>query len=140
MVMRFYKHGLVFLRCLFNLFHIWPLGNAAADTFLSPDWRNTEICKDMGLVYPSIPNTLASIIEPRTKLIDPETVVWFQAGSDQWFKLAHVITVHRNSSFGTSFEARREPRGKKGNGPEFSTCMKTPAILRAGGGVSKQCC
>ena len=135
--MRFYKPGLVPHTLFLTYFIFGPLGNAAADTCISPDWRNTEIRKDMGLVYPSIPNTLASIIEPRTKLIDPETVVWFQAGSDQRFKLTPVSTVHRNSSFGTSFEPHMEPRGE-GNDPEFfHVCMQTPCDFK-GGWFSKQ--
>ena len=116
-VMRVYKRGLV-SSSVFLTYFISPMGNAAIDACLSPDRRNTEICKDLGLVYPDYPNTLESIAEFRTKSIGPEIVVWFQAGSEEWFKLTHVITVRRDSSFGTAFEAYREPQGK-GEDPEF---------------------
>ena len=131
--MRFYKPGLVSPTVFLTYFIFGPLENDAVDTCLSPDWRDTEICKDMGLVYPSYPNSLESIAKFRTKLIDPDTVVWFRAGSGQCFKLTHVITVHRNSSFGTSFEAHREPGGK-GRDPEFFHVWLNPppVILRVG--------
>ena len=81
-VMRLYKQGLVAFDVFLTYFIFGPLCKAAVVTYLSPDWWSSEICKDMGLVYPDYPDTLDGITEFRSKLRDPAITVWHQGSHE----------------------------------------------------------
>ena len=53
--MRVYKQGLVSFNVLVTYIIFPPLGKASVVTFAPTDRWNSEICKDMGLVYPDYP-------------------------------------------------------------------------------------
>ena len=117
-----FKHGLVPPDGFITYFLFAPLGEAAVATCLTLYLWNIEACKDMGVAYPDYANTSEVINEFSVELTDPEVTVGFQAGSLDWFKLARVVTVRRNSSFGTSSAAHMEPKGGL-DGPEFPPRM-----------------
>lgn len=85
----------------------------------------------MGMTYIDYPNSLESINEFRRRLVDPDITIWRQAGTQERFKLLHVTTVRRNSSFGTAFEAHREPTGGK-ESPEFPHVCFNPLVVSRG--------
>ena len=66
-------------------------------------------CGKMGVGYPEYHATLGSISEFMRRLLGPDTRVWVQVGADGWLKLADIAVLYRNSKYGFSSEAGREP-------------------------------
>ena len=82
----------------------------------------------MGTTYIDYHNSLERINEIRGRLLDPDIAIWRQAGNQEWCKLLHVTNVHRNSSFGTAFEARREPPWGERKAMSSPMCVRNPLV------------
>ena len=130
------REGLFSFTLFFTYFIFGPPGKAAISTCLTEEWRWSQTRVDMGATYIDYQNSIESINEFRARLVDPDITIWRQAGTGEWFELSHVAAVRRNSSFGTAFEAHREPSGVK-EGPEFPhVCLKPPCGFKGGRGTS----
>ena len=103
--MRFVRQGVIDFTFFSSVFVLNPLKEADNGVCLTPEWRGNTWCHDMGMRYIDNPNTIEGLHEFRRTLFGPTTTIWFQAGSEEWFKLIEAITVHRNSSLGADFEA-----------------------------------
>ena len=129
--MRFTSQTATGLSLLLSIFIINPLQEAAYRTCLAPEWWGSTLCTDIGMKYIDYPTTTEALNEFRNNLLDPSVVIWFQAGSEDWFKLISVTTIHRNSSLGTVFDGKRSPGRDDGGDESFHVCLKTPCTLRS---------
>ena len=125
------RHGGVTFLFLVTVFVLRPVLNCVLSTCLSPDWWEHSWCQEMGILYPEYPVDTDGLNEFRKTLFDPTIVIWFQSGTDEWFRVAEVTTVHRNSSLGTAFDGRRVPGREDGAEESFHMCLKKPCTFKS---------
>ena len=112
-------------------FVLRPAWNLVLSTCLPTDWRQHPWCEEMGIRYPEYPTDTDGLNEFRKTLFDPTIVLWFQSGTEEWFRIAEVTTVHCNSSLGTAFDGRRVPGREDGAEESFHICLKKPCTFKS---------
>ena len=103
------KQGGMAVFILLSVLILKPFGCLVISACLTDDWWGHRWCLDMGVRYPDYPTNTDGLNEFRKTSFGPTTVIWFQAGSGEWFRIDEVTTVRRNSSLGTDFDGKRVP-------------------------------
>ena len=111
---------------LLSFFALEPILDTSFQVCLTSDWWGHDWCQSLGMQYIDYPTDLAGLNEFRRTLFDPAITTWFQAGTEEWFKIIQIIKVRRNSSLGTVFDGKRSP-GRDDGGVESShVCLENP--------------
>ena len=129
--MAIFRQGGVTVFFLLTAFALRPVLNCVLTTCLTPDWWGHSWCQEMGVIYPEYPVGKDGLGEFRKTLFGPTTVIWFQSGTDEWFRVSEVTTAHRNSSLGTAFDGRRVPGRDDGAEEPFHVCLKKPCTFKS---------
>ena len=74
--------------------------------------------------YPEYHSDTDGLNEFPKTLFDPTTVIWFQTGTEEGFRISDVTNVRRNSSLGAAFDGRRVPGREDGDEESLRVCLE----------------